>query len=240
MALAALNTLNEAAYLAGLFGWQMENASYINAGGKKVSFHVIENFGVPIGQYIAGEINTYNLINNAVSGPGSDSNLGLFNTEVSSTGLTESITRKYALNKIPLANFDQLVDLGFGSQTITFRVLFCGTQYLTAHLNFIQCLFSTSVLNNNLGTLLHPFYPAIQNVLPVSYRNTFNPQKMNCVVGEVVFLTSDASHLNPASLPSSLSSKISEWYIGVQNSITSIASTASAIGNGINQVSAIL
>lgn len=221
--LAQLNELNELASLAGLFDWQMNNASYTNPNGNTVSFMVLSNNGVPLEQYIAGAVNAFNLL----AGPSAlDPNVGLFNTSSSIMSLRESFNRKYALNRIPFTNYDQIVDLGFGTQRMVFNVLFAGTMYQTAFINTIQAITNNEV--SGLGKLMHPFYQEIKNVLPIELGNTYISESLNCVICELIFLTSDLTHLNPNSIKLNIVSEISKWYVGVQNSILSIGGTISA------------
>lgn len=221
--LAQLNTINELADLSGLFGWQMNNASYTNPNGAKVSFMVLNDQGIPFEQYIEGAVNAFNL----VSGPSlTDPNVGLFNTSSSILSLREGATRKYAINRIPFANYDQLVDLGWGSQRMTFNAIFAGTMYQTAFRNVIQVLTMNDI--SGLGKLTHPFYQKVMNVLPIEFGNTYVSEQLNCVVCEIVFLTSDLTHLNPNSIQTNIVGEISKWYIGIQNSILSIGGTISA------------
>lgn len=221
--LAQLNAINDAAYLAGLFNWQMNNATYTNPNGSKISFMVINNQGAPIEQFIQGAINGFNLVTGASAG---DANLGLFNTSLSTLNLDEEFTRKFVLNRVPFANYDQPVDLGWGTQRQNFVVIFAGTMYQTALLNFIQVITNNDVAG--LGTLLHPFYQTINNVLPINCRTRYKSDSLNCVICEITFLTSDLTHLNPLNITTSIVSTISKWYIGIQNSVSSIGGTIAA------------
>lgn len=233
--LVALNAINEIAYLAGVFNWNVGNGSYTNPDGSTVTFHAINNFGVPIGQYVEGAVNTFKLVNNAFGNPAgaTDPNLELFNTQLTNVGLSETIQRKYVINRVPYANYDQPVDLGIGGQSMTFTVLFAGTMYQTALFNFIQNLFNNKVAG--LGTLQHPFYNKVMKVLPLSIKTDYSPNKQNFVLCTVSFATSDISYLNPSTLQASLASEISQWYIGIQNAILSMAGTAGALKSGLNQ-----
>lgn len=223
-ALSLLNAANELAYLSGIFNWQMSDAKYITPDNKStVSFHVVDALQVPAEQYIAGAVNAYDLVAGISS---KDPNIRLFNTQMIAGGIRESISRKYTLNRVPFANYDQPVDLGVGSQKIVFNVLFAGTMYQTAMRNFVQYLFDNSV--PGLGTLIHPFYDKILNVLPIEFNTIYNYESLNCVVCEVTFLTSDISHLDPTSIKTSISSQVSKYYIGIQNTITSLGGTISA------------
>jgi len=235
--LGIINTANELAYLTGLFNWQMLDATYTTPDNKKtVSFNIVNNLGnfnVPLAQYVSGAVNAYNLVSSAL-GVTSDPNQNLFNTQMTSTGIIESINRKYVLNKIPFANYDQPVDMGTGSQKITFRIIFCGTMYLTALRNFQQYIFDNSV--GSLGTLQHPFYGKINNVLPIDCRTTYDYASLNFVLCEASFLTSDLTHLSPSLIKNNATQIISTWYTGIQNTITSLIgtiSTAKVIGTQI-------
>lgn len=234
MALAALNSINEIAYEAGVFNWPMEDGSYTNPDGTTVSFHLVGILnGAPIGQYIAGEVNSFNLINNATGNIAglstTDSNKNLFNTSISANTLMEKYTRKYNLNKIPFANYDQPVDLGNGSQTIQFVVAFVGTQYQTALINCFQCLFNNA--KPGLGTLNHIFYNKIKNVLPISMDNDYTYQKLNFVSSVLTFITSDISHMSPSTLSTTITAEISKWYIGIENAVLSLGGTVSALSS---------
>lgn len=221
--LAQINTINEIASLAGLFNWQVNNASYTNPNGSTVSFMVLNTNGIPIEQYIQGAINAFNLI----SGPSAlDPNIGLFNTSSSILSLRENFSRKYAINRVPFANHDQLVDLGWGAQRMSFHTIFAGTMYQTAFKNVIQSLTNNDVAG--LGTLTHPIYQKIENVLPIDFGNTYVAESLNCVICEIIFLTSDITHLNPNNIQTNIVSTISKYYIGIQNSILSMGGTISA------------
>jgi len=221
--LGVLNTANELAYLAGLFNWQVEAGSYENPDGRTTSFHVITGNDIPLLQYAKGAINTFNLLTGADK---VDPNKGLFNTNIIATGLGEKIVRKYAINRVPYSNSDQPVDLGTGSQRIVFKVVFAGTMYMTAFTNVAVSLFGNKT--SGLGILNHPFYGEIEGVLPVEMSSAYTSESLNCVVCEIVFMTSDISHLNPSALKESKMATAQKWYIGVQNAITSIAGTVSA------------
>lgn len=232
--LAQLNAINEAASLLGIFNWQMTNATYENPNGTKVSFHVIGDNGIPLEQYISGAINAFNLVTGASA---TDGNLGLFNTALSSVGLRENIMRKAVVNRVPFANYDQLVDLGIGGQRLNFRVMFVGTMYQTALHNFVQCLFAND--QAGLGVLTHPFYGKIKNVLPWELGTSYAPDNLNCVSIEVSFMTSDITHLDPANVTTTIVGDISKYYIGIQNSILSIGGTiagAKALSNNFAAV----
>lgn len=235
--MAVLNNVNEIAYLSGVFNWQIENASYTNPSGNATcSFHVIQNAGIPFAQFISGAINTYTLVSgkNPINqiksafgqGVNSDPNTDLFNSVVTSGNLKETISRKWAINKVPFANYDQLVDMGTGTQEMIFNVIFAGTMYQTALQNFLQCAFGA---DSGVGTLQHPFYNKVMNVLPVKFSNSYTFESLNCVVCEVVFMTSDLSHLVASVNNESISQTIQKGFIGVQSAITSIGGTISTL-----------
>ena len=231
-----LSTLNEVAQLAGLFDWQMTNASFTpNGSNNTVSFHVVNNAQIPAERYIQGEINTYDLITNEFS-IGGDPNIGLFNTTLSAASIDETILRKYTLNRVPYANYDQPVDLGVGSQKIVFRVIFVGTQYIQGYQNAIQSLFGSANSANGLGILQHPFYGKIKNCLPIRCSNRFDYMHMNCIWSELEFLTSNITHLTAGNLSEGILATISKYFIGTQNAITSLGGSLAAItafGNNI-------
>ena len=225
--LGVINTANEIAYLAGIFNWQIEGGSYTNPNSTAtVSFHVINNFGIPIGQYLAGAVNTFNLITDTLGvNKQKDPNLNLFNTQIVSGNIKENITRKYAVNRIPFANYDQLVDLGTGNQKMSIGIIFSGTMYKTAYQNFIQCAFGSE---SGLGTLNHPFYKKVLNVLPIEFTTTFSYETLSCVICELTVLTSDLTHLVPNAQSEGTLATIQKYYIGAQNAITSIGGTISS------------
>ncbi len=229
-ALTILNETNELAYLAGIFNWQMSNASYTTPSGQStVSFHVVTNLQAPIQQYLSGAINTYNLINGANA---TDPNQGLFNTQIIAGNIKETISRKYAVNRVPFANYDQLVDMGTGSQRIVFHVIFAGTMYKTAYQNLVQCVFGSE---SGVGTLIHPFYNEIENVLPIDIGTMYSFDSLNCAMCDITFLTSDLTHMIPNAITQQQSQVIQSWYIGTQNAITSMTSsinTLQSIANG--------
>ena len=222
-AISALNSINEIAYLSGIFNWQMNNASYTNPNNSTVSFMVVNNQQVPIEQYVQGAISAFNLF---TGNNGTDPNVSLFNTSLYAQGIRESIKRKYVLNRVPFANYDVPVDLGVGSQNITFNVVFAGTMYQSAMRNFVQALFNNSVAG--LGVLTHPFYQKIMNVLPVSFDINYTFDSLNCMICEVTFLTSDITHLDPGSINTTVISEISKYFIGTQNAVGSIGGSISA------------
>jgi hypothetical protein len=127
---------------------------------------------------------------------------------------------------VPFANYDQLVDLGWGTQRITFNAIFAGTMYQTAFRNVVQVITDNDV--EGLGTLTHPFYQKIVNVLPIEIGNTYVSENLNCVLCEISFLTSDLTHLNPKNIQTSIVSSITKWYVGIENSILSIGGSISA------------
>jgi hypothetical protein len=230
-----VSTANSLAQLAGLFNVQMVNGSYTPPNGvTPVSFHVITALQIPLEQYVSGAIAGFNLL----SGAGTDPNTGLFNTNLIADGIDETINRKYSNNRVPLANYDQLASLGTGGQRIVLRLAFAGTMYQTAMNNLVQALFDDSLATPDtpLGSMVHPFYNTINNVLPISFRTVYDYTKLNFMICEVVFLTSDITHLYPNQV-ANIGADISKWYIGVQNSITSIGGTISAAQNiGTNTI----
>ncbi len=224
---AGLSQLNQAAQLAGLFNWQLNDAKFTNSSGLTVSFYVIDPLQVPAEQYINGALNVYNLVSNTLGISGADPNIGLFNTSLSTQRIHEDILRKHAYNRVPYANYDQPVDLGTGGQSITMYVMFTGQMYQTAFANIIQALF-----NNNkpgLGTLLHPIYGTINNVLPVRLSNSYEYSKLNCVVCEITFLTTDLKHLLPNNISKNIINTLSEYYIATQEAYGQIGGIKSAI-----------
>lgn len=226
--LAIISAANQAAFELGIFNWQMQDASYTNPNGTKVSFHVIADYGIPAAQYIEGEINAFNLIASTAGGiPGIDPNKLLFNTTLSATSLREGIRRKYVLNRVPFANYDQPVDLGIGSQSMNFHVVFSGTMYQSAMHNLVQCLFNNQ--KSGLGTLTHPFYGTVNNVLPISFEINYENSRLNCIVCDIEFLTSDISHLSPSNVNNTLLTEISTWAIAIENTILSLGGTISAV-----------
>lgn len=237
-ALSFLNSVNEIAFLSGIFDWEMSDGKYTTPDKSlTVSFHIVTiGSSVPITQYIQGAINTFSLSDVA------DPNQGLFNTQSATSQIRESIARKYAINRVPFSNADQLVDIGTGSQRMTFNVLFAGTMYQTAMRNFIQAIFNTSTAStgSTLGTLQHPFYNTINNVLPIKFDTVYEHTSLNFVACEITFLTSDLTHLSPAQLSLSPAQIISSAYTGTQaaltainTTITTLQSTSSPIVQGI-------
>ena len=93
-----------------------------------------------------------------------------------------------------------------------FNVIFAGTMYQTALQNFLQCAFGA---DSGVGTLQHPFYNKVMNVLPVKFSNSYTFESLNCVVCEVVFMTSDLSHLVASVNNESISQTIQKGFIGV-------------------------
>jgi hypothetical protein len=222
--LAALSTIDELAYLTGLFDWQMENGSYTNPNTQTVAFHVITNQQIPGEQYIEGAINIYEMLGGSFGSK--DPNTSLFNTQLTSNALQENVLRKHTLNRVPFANYDQPVDLGVGSQRLVFNVVFAGTMYQTAMRNVVQVMFNNQV--QGLGTLHHPFYGKIKNVLPISFNTKYDYTQLNVVICELTFLTSDITHLMPNALQTSILAEIGFWFIGIQNAVTSIGGTLAA------------
>jgi hypothetical protein len=232
--LAIINSLNEVAYLAGLFNWQMSDGSYTNPDGSLTcSFHVVKLANsIPLAQYASGAIDAYNLI----AGPSkTDPNQQLFNTQIAATGIRENITRKYTVNRIPFANYDQPVDLGTGTQRITCNVLFAGTMYQTAVQNFMQCAFGPQ---SGLGTLNHPFYNKIEKVLPVEFNTLYSYDSLNFVMCEVTFVTSNLLHLSPSNIQRSLAQKIAAAYQATQAALTSVITSVNVIKSMTRQIGA--
>lgn len=221
--LSSLSTLDSVAGLLGIFDWEMTNGSFTNPNKTTVAFHVITGEKMPIEQFVAGAVNTYNLL---TGGSKSVLNTGLFNTNLGAQEMNEDIVRKYAINKPPLCNFDQPVDLGMGGQDIVLRCIFSGTMYMTAFTNMIQCLFNNNA--SGLGVLNHPLYGKIKNVLPVRCRSNYSFQSLNCVIVELTFITADITHLSAGSVTTSTLAEITKWFTGTQNAITSIGGTIAA------------
>ena len=224
--LTPLSSLNDLAQLAGLFNWQLQDGSYTNPNKVTTSFYIIDNLQAPIESFIAGEINTYNLVSGLINGNPTDPNKNLFNTNFDSDKIHEEIVRKYAYNRIPYANYDQPVDLGIGGQHITFNIIIFGTMYQTGFTNLIQSLFGNK--KNGLGTLQHPVYGTVNNVLPIRVRNSYEYRSLNAVFCELTFLTSDINHIVANNTTSSLVATIGKYFIGTQNAVTSIGGTISA------------
>lgn len=219
--LSLLNAINEIAYESGAFDWQMFDSSYTNPDGVNVSFTIVSNQTFPIERYLDGVINTYKLLTGGATIDG-DANSELFNTVLSTLALNGTVKRKYAVNKIPFANYDIIADQGVGGQRLTFKVIFTGTMYLTAYINFMQVLWVAK--RNGLGILNHPFYGEINNVLPIEVNEVYEASKLNSIILDVVFLTSDITHL-VNNIPTTNLAEISKWFIGVENAITSISGT---------------
>lgn len=231
---SGINTANTIAELAGLFNVQMVNGSYTNPNQQTVSFHIVTQNQVPIAEYLSGLINGFNFMNGAIGGASIDPNEFLFNTALTATGLNETVMRKHTINRIPYANYDMPVDLGIGGQRINFNIAFTGTMYQTAFQNFIQALYSNST--PGLGTLTHPFYGTINNVLPLSITGAYESTKMNYILLTVPFQTSDINHLYPNTNINSILAEIGRYYIGIQNSVSSIGGIISggqAIGSNL-------
>lgn len=231
-----LNSANNLAELAGINNQQVDNATYINANGKKVSFHVLPLGGIPAGRYIQGAVNTYDLLKpkpkNDPTQPPPDPNLNLYQTKLTAVGINESIERKVIKNKIPYTNYDQIVDLGISGQTIVINAMFYGIQYQQAYKNLINILFDNSI--SGLGILMHPFYGKIENVLPVKVGNSFVNENLNCLTLELTFLTTDIKHLFPTVLKESKLATIGKYYSGIQNAVTSTMGLISAVKSLIN------
>lgn len=234
-ALGIVNTANEISYLAGIFNWDVQDAKYTTPDGAlTVSFNIVTTIAgsqIPLSQYANGAINAVNLVGELAGVKQKDPNTGLFNTQMSSTDIKEGITRKYMLNRVPFANYDQLVDMGMGSQKITFKVIFCGTMYQTALRNFENAIFKNSqntTTSIKLGTLQHPFYGQIKNVLCTSCNTVYEYSSLNYVICEVTFLTSDLTHLDPNLIKTNWQQTIGKYYVGTQNSIASITGTISS------------
>lgn len=242
--LSQLNSINEIANLAGIFNWQMDNARYVNPDNSTVSFQVLGVTGTGLDQYAQGLISTFNLANNVTNNALNDAlglshndpNTGLFNTTLSTLGIDEDIKRKVGINEVPFANYTQLTDQGIGGQKIVFNVIFAGTMYMTAFLNFMICLFSNKI--SGLGTLYHPLYGKIDNVIPIKIGNKYSFDKRNCIMLEVYFHTSDISHLNPLAITSSLTSEINKWYVGTQTALFAIQNITSSITSLQQNISA--
>ena len=233
--LSILNSANELAYLSGLFNWQIDDAKYTTPSGNTISFNIISSSKYPIAQYLQGAINTFNLATSKAGVSFSDDpNVGLFNTTMSSSSINESITRKYVLYQVPFANYDIPTDLGVGGQEIKFNIIFTGTMYLTAFNNFVQYIFDNSIAG--LGSLTHPVYNKINNVLPIKITNEYKFDKLNCVVVEIMFITSDITHLDPNSITNNILQEISTYYVGTQNAITSLAGIINTIPTLGNQI----
>lgn len=218
--LNALNTANEVAYLAGLFNWEMVDSKFTNADGTTVSFSVISKSPIPLAQFIQGEINTFELLTNGAFSK--DPNKFLFNTFLTTKELRENLNVKYAINRIPYANYDQLVPLGTGGQRLSFDIVICGTMYLTGFSNIMQVLYTNT--KGGLGVLQHPFYGTIKNVMPLEPTMAYRANSLNCIVMTLNFQTSDATHL-AKNLPVSILATISKWFIGTENALSSIQAT---------------
>lgn len=239
---SGLNSANSLTALAGANGQQIDNATYINPNGNKVSFHVLPTAGVPAGRYLAGAVSSYNLIKptakNDPTKPPPDPNLDLYQTKLTATSIAENIERKVIKNRIPYTNYDQIVDIGIAGQTIVLNAMFYGTQYQQGFKNLVNILFDNST--SGLGTLMHPFYGKIENVLPIKVGNTYSENYLNCIIVELTFLTTDIKHLFPKVTKESKLKTIAKFYQGIQNAVTStmglIASVKSLINNTISGI----
>lgn len=225
----ATSSLSQIAYLAGVFNWQVSDASYTPPGSKMpVSFHIVNNItGTNLENYFQGAINTYNLISNTFSNKNSnaDPNLNLYNTKMQATSATHIFEKKLVINRIPYANRDQIVPMGCGGENITFNVIFAGTMYQTAFLNFIQAVLQDNLGSGSLGTLNHPFFGNISNVTASSGQYVFENARMQCIILNIVFRTSDLSHLKPNIVQTSTQQTINKYYTGVTTAVSSISST---------------
>jgi hypothetical protein len=228
--LGKISTLNDIAELSGLLNWEINDAKFKNPDGSIVSFYVLNRVKYPIARYLNGGINAFNLVNGLFFNKNQkDPNQTLFNTNLGVSMIKESCKRKYSIREVPYANYDQLVNLGMSGQLITFKVVFAGTQYLTAYLNVIQNLFGYSSSNNDLGTLYHPFYNEIKGVLPLAWSNEFVYDTLNFVAVDITFRTSNILHLSPQSLNQGLREQIALAYIAIENSLLSIGAMVDAL-----------
>ena len=228
-ALVVLNQLNEAAYLAGLFDVQVSNGAWkqIDINGTTVSttyFHVLNPIPAPIGAYASGALNTYNLL----AGNKTD-NKQLFNTGVAMTALQETITRFYNSNPVPYANYRQLGDVGIGGMDIAMTIVLSGTMYQTAYYNLIKVLFDNSGNYATLGTLTHPFYNDIQNVLPVQCNVRYISGTLNFIMLDLLFLTEDINHLTKSNYKLDIQQEIGAWFIGIEDGLLGIGGAIAAL-----------
>ena len=228
-ALVVLNQLNEAAYLAGLFDVQVSNGAWkqLLTNGTTVSttyFHVLNPIPAPIGAYASGAINTYNLI----AGKKTD-NSGLFNTGVAMTALQETISRYYNANNVPYANYRQLGDVGINGMDIALSVVLSGTMYQTAYYNLIKVLFDNSGNYAALGTLTHPFYGDIKNVLPIECKVRYISGSLNCIMLDLLFLTQDINHITKSNFKLDLQQEIGAWFIGIEDGLLGIGGAIASL-----------
>ena len=234
-ALTVLNQLNEAAYLAGIFDVQVSDGAWvqINKDGTTVAsttyFHVLSPIKAPIGSYVNGALNTYNLI----AGNKTD-NSELFNTGVAMTELQETISRYYNANNVPYANYRQLGDVGINGQDITMSVILSGTMYQTAYHNLIRVLFDSSGNFAELGTLTHPFYGDIKNVLPITAKVRYISGAVNCIMLDILFLTQDISHLTKNNYKLNTQQEIGEWFIGIEGALLGIGGIIASLQSLLN------
>lgn len=237
-ALTLLNQAEQAALLSGILGVSLQNGTYKNGTGKTTTFFLSDIASqIPAANYINGAISTYSMAKSLLSNE-PDGNTRLFNTIVTSGKIAETFRRKGHREEIPFQNYDIPINGGIGGQDIVFSLVFTGTQYLKAYYNAIEVLFDAS--DTGLGTLTHPFYGVINNCLPRRVAGIYEAEKLNCIVFDVIFETSDISHLNnPTNTSASIGTDIAEGFMLAQQAAFAITSAISNIKGLINQVSAI-
>ena len=233
-ALNLISLADQAAYLSGVLNVNLQNASFKNSSGKVCSFFVqTPSSSIPLANYAAGLISSYDMISAWVSSP-ADPNTSLFNTITTTGDISETFGTKGSRLKVPFQNYDILVSSGSSGQDIVFNVVMCGTEYLKAFYSLMGVLFDPAA--QSTGTLVHPFYGTIKNCLPRRIANAFKSTRLNCIVFDLIVETSDITHLVQPDPKSYAASKVAEAFILTQTALFGITSAISNISSIVSNV----
>lgn len=242
------NKINTIAKYAGLLGCQVQESKYQNYNGNKISLYVLNplpnqyDIYSPLFNQAQGAIDAYKLVSNLINKGqlGQDPNQNLFGTFLAGIKVKEKLQRKFAINKVPYANYDQIIPMGTGGQQITMTVAYGGLDFEQGFLNIIQTLMQDSNLDtpkgNNklsrgLGILWHPFYGQINNVLPIEIDNVYSSERANFVIADITFVTQDSSHLIVGNSQRSMQEKIAYYFQATEASIFGLITGATVIKN---------
>jgi hypothetical protein len=237
--LSLVSRVNTLAKYAGLLGCQVQEAKYQNYNGNTVSLFILNKlpnkFGIdsPLFNNAESAIDAYKLVSSLINKnqTNQDPNQNLFGTFCAGIKVKEKLQRKFAINKVPYANYDQIIPMGTGGQQITLTVAYGGLNFQQGFLNTVQTLMMENNLNtpkgnNNLikglGILQHPFYGEIKNVLPIEVDNVYTSERANFVLADITFITTDSSHLIAGNNKKSKQEEIAYWYQATQRSILGI------------------
>jgi len=170
-----LGFAEEAAYLAGLDNWQLQEASY-----NGIQFMVFGNNFFENNNPFRGI--TYSGILGPATPPDNGTNALPFGTKVSIGNVQDRIERRLVIHDVPNRDGNLIESLGFEGETYTMIGLIAGPQYYE-RFNTIRTGFTADPQSTNSETniLVHPLYGAIPKTYLKSWQLVHSSEKWRAV-----------------------------------------------------------